>query len=155
MVELMKIMVTSLKCPMHALLYSVSPTFHQATTDPCLCWRLLDTPRQGWVSLLLDHCSFLLGHGVYKVLFVPSKSLFPSPVLSSCSSMVGLMLTFSKRAYAVPNSATPSHTQVCCIYSPLPLGQSSANPYLHRRCSNTVLSQSLQGLWVLVHTRFV
>ena len=38
---------------------------------------------------------------------------------------------------------------------PLPLQQSTSNPYLHRRHSNTVLSQSLWGLWVLVHTRFV
>ena len=34
---------------------------------------------------------------------------------------------------------------------PLPLQQSIADPYLHRRHSNTVLSQSLWGLWVLVH----
>ena len=39
--------------------------------------RLLDTPRQVWVSLLWGHCSFLLGPGAHKVLFVPSKSLFP------------------------------------------------------------------------------
>ena len=38
---------------------------------------------------------------------------------------------------------------------PLPLRQSTADPYLHRRHSNTVLSQSLWGLWVLVCTRFV
>ena len=48
--------------------------------------------------------------------------------------MVGLMVTSSKRAYAIPRSA---------------------DPYLHRRHSNTVLSQSLWDLWVLVHTRFV
>ena len=55
------------------------------------------------------------------------------------------------------------HTQVCCtqpypslLYSePLSLWQFTADPYLHRRCSNTVLSQSLWGLWVLVCTRFV
>ena len=35
---------------------------------------------------------------------------------------------------------------------PLSLRQTTANPYLHRRCSNTVLSQSLWGPWVLVHT---
>ena len=29
------------------------------------------------------------------------------------------------------------HTQVCCTQSPLPLRQSSADLYLHRRCSNT------------------
>ena len=37
----------------------------------------------------------------------------------------------------------------------LPLLQSTAEPYLLSRHSNTVLAQSLWGLWVLVHTRFV
>ena len=38
---------------------------------------------------------------------------------------------------------------------PLTLWQSIVDPYHHRRHSSTVLSQSLWGLWVLVHTRFV
>ena len=58
--------------------------------DPRLCWRLLDTPGQVWVSLLWGHCSFLLGPGAHKVLFVPSKSLFPQSCVSSGGSMVGL-----------------------------------------------------------------
>ena len=62
---------------MHALPHSVPPTLQQATAVPCLCWRLLDTHRQVWVSLLWGHCSFLLGPGVHTVLFVPSKSLLP------------------------------------------------------------------------------
>ena len=37
----------------------------------------------------------------------------------------------------------------------LPLRQSTADPYLHRRHSDTVLAQSLWGLSVLVCTRFV
>ena len=37
----------------------------------------------------------------------------------------------------------------------LPMQQSTADLYLHKRLSNTVLSQSLWGLWVLVCTRFV
>ena len=36
------------------------PTLQQATADPHLCQRLLDTHRQVWVSLLWGHCSFLL-----------------------------------------------------------------------------------------------
>ena len=56
----------------------------QATVDPCLCWRLLDTHREVWLSLLWGHCSFLLDPGMHKVLFVPSKSLFPW----SCESSV-------------------------------------------------------------------
>ena len=59
------------------LLHSVSPTLQQATTDPCLCPRFLDTHGKVWVSLLWGYCSFLPGPGAHKVLFVPSKSLFP------------------------------------------------------------------------------
>ena len=80
MVEVMKIMATSSKVPMHALPHSVPPTLQLATTNPCLCRNLLETHRQVWVSLLWGLCSFLLGPGVYKVLLVPSKSLFPRPV---------------------------------------------------------------------------
>ena len=65
---------------MQAPLHSVPPTLQQATADPHLCQRLLDTHEQVWVSLLWGHCSFLLGPGAHKALFVPSKSLFPSPV---------------------------------------------------------------------------
>ena len=92
---------------MYALLYSVPPTLQQATTDPHLCWRLLDTHGQVWVSLMWGHCSFLLDPGAHKVLFVPSKSLFPQSCVSSGSSTVGLMVTSSKRAYATPRSAAP------------------------------------------------
>ena len=35
------------------------------------------------------------------------------------------------------------------------LWQSTADPFLHRRHLNTVLSQSVWGLWVLVCTRLV
>ena len=42
MVEVMKILVTSLKSS-HMLLHSVPPTLQQATTNPCLRWRLLDS----------------------------------------------------------------------------------------------------------------
>ena len=105
MVQVMKIMVSSSKGAMHALLHSVLPTLQQATADPRLCQRLLDTHRQVWVSLLWGHCSFLLGSVVHRVLFVPSKSLFPQSCVSSGSSMMGLMATSSKRG---------CHTQVCC-----------------------------------------
>ena len=168
---------------MHTLLHSVPPTLQQATTNPCLCRRLLDTHGQVWVSLLWGHCSFLLGPGVHKVLFmpsissvlckfwqlyggvngdllqeglchtqvcctqspsscgsplltctstgdaqqssvsvsvgslgpgahkvlfVPSKSLFPQSHVSSGSSMVGLMETSSREAYAISRSAAPT-----------------------------------------------
>ena len=76
----MKIMVTASKGPMHALPHSMSLILQQATTNPHLHQRLLDTHRLVWVSLVWGYCSFILGPCVHKVLFVPSKSLFPSPV---------------------------------------------------------------------------
>ena len=80
MVELMKITVTSFKRSHAGTAVLVPPTLQQATVDLCLHQRLLDTHGQVWVSLLWGHCSFLLGPCAHKVLFVPSKSLFPSPV---------------------------------------------------------------------------
>ena len=65
------------KGPMHALLHSVPPTLQQATADPSLCQRLLDTH---WQPLL---GSLLLSPGAHKVLFVPSQSLFPQSCVSS------------------------------------------------------------------------
>ena len=58
-------------------------TLQQATTNPRLCPRLLDTHRQVWLSLLWGHCSFLLGPGAHKVLFVSAKSLFFQSCVSS------------------------------------------------------------------------
>ena len=51
-------------------------TLQQATADPHLHQRLLDTHRQVWFSLLCGHCSFLLGPGVHKVLSEPSEHLW-------------------------------------------------------------------------------
>ena len=128
---------------MHVPLHSVPLTMQQATTDPYLQWRLLNTHRQVWVSLL---GSLLLSPGsccTQGSVCALQESISESCV-SSGSSMVGLVVTSSKRAYVTPKSAAP-----------LPLWQAIAEPDLCRRCSNTVLSQSLWGLWVLVCTRFV
>ena len=86
------------------VLHSLPLTLKQATTDLRLHQKLLDTPRQVWVSLLRGHCSFHLGPGMHNLL-VPSKSLFPQSCVSSGGSMVGLMATSSNRAYAIPKSA--------------------------------------------------
>ena len=75
MVEVTKIMATSSKGPMHALLHSVPQTLQQATTNPRLCWRVLDTHRQVWVSLLWGHCSFLLGLGAQGSICTLQKSI--------------------------------------------------------------------------------
>ena len=141
MVGVRKVTVTSFKRSHDAVLHSVPLTLQQATADPHLQQRLLDTHGQVWVSFL-----WVTGPGAHKVLFVPSKSLLPLSCVSSGGSMVGLMATSSKRAYAILRSAAPRALTPAAGHCDL---------YFRRRHPNTVLSQSLWGLWVLVHTRFV
>ena len=126
-------------------MHSVPPTLQPATADPCLLWRLPDTHGQVWVSFLWGHCSFLLGPGVHKLLFVPSRSLFPQSCVSSGGSMVGLMATSSKRAFAIPKSTTPKAPDPAAVHWPIPLQE------ILKHNSGSVL----RGLWVLVCTRFV
>ena len=80
---------------MHKLPHSVPRTLQQATADPHLHLRLLDTHGQVWGSLLWGHCSFLLGPGAHKALFEPSERLWQVwglilntilPILPSCWS---------------------------------------------------------------------
>ena len=80
--------------------------------------------------LLWGHCSFLQGPGGHKVWLVPSKSLFPQSCVSSGGSMVGLMVTSSKRAYAIPRSTAPRASAPEAVHCWL---------VSHRRHSNTVL----------------
>ena len=110
---------------------------------------LLETPGHSWASLGQSLVgSLLLSPGSWckqSSVCALQQSISQSCV-SSGSSMVGLMVTSSKRAHAIPKSAVPRA---------LPLWQSTADPYLHQRCSNIVLSQSLWGSWVIVPTRYV
>ena len=104
---------------MHALPHSVPPNLQEATADARLHQRLLDTHGQVWVSLLWSHCSFLLGPSVHKVLFVPSKSLFPQSCVISGGSVVGLMATSSEGLMPYPGLLHPEL---------LPLQQDAADP---------------------------
>ena len=108
------------------------------------CWRLLDTHGQAWASLLWGCCSFLLGPGAQGSVCALQESVSKS-CLSSGGSMVGLMVTSSKRVYAIPRSTAPRAPAPVAVHQwPIPLQEMF-----------TVLSQSLWGLWVLECTRFV
>ena len=96
---------------MQARQHSVPPTLQQATADPLLYQRLLDTQRQVWISLLWGHCSFLLGPGAHKVLFVPQESVSP------------FLCKFWKLYGGVNGNLLQEglcHTQVCYTQSPCP-----------------------------------
>ena len=128
MLGAMRIMATAFKrshaCT--AILSAPDPAAGHHQSMPPL--EVLDTHRQVWVSLLWGHCPWLPCPRAHKVFFVPSKSLFPQSCVSFGGSMVGLMVTASKRAYATPRVLHPE---------PLPLRQATADPDLCRRHSNT------------------
>ena len=111
------------------------------------CWPTLPLETSGHSqaslgSLLWGHCSFLLSPGAHKVLFVPSKSLFPQSCVSSGGSVVGLMATSSKRAYVTARWAAP-RAPACVVGHcwPVPLQEMLKH-------SNAGLAQSLWGLLV-------
>ena len=110
MVEVMKTMATSFKRSQACTAVLSAPSLQQATANPRILRRLLDTHGQVWVSLLWGHCSFLLGPGAHKLLFVPSKSLFPQSSVSSGSSMSGVNGDLLQEGLC--------HTQVCCTQRP-------------------------------------
>ena len=112
MVEVMKIMATSFKRS-HACTSALSAlTLQQATADPRLCRTLVGKSD----SVSWGRSSLFLGPGSHKVLFVPSESLSPQSCVSSGSSMVGLMATSSKRAYAMPGSIASRAPAPAAVY---------------------------------------
>ena len=146
MVEVMKIMATSFKRSHVCTATLTAPNTvvgHHQPTPP------LETP---------GHLRTSLGQSLVRSLLLSPGSwcaqgsvcVFQESISQSCvssgHSVVGLMAISSKRAYAIPKSAAPRAPASW---------QSIADPFLHRRCSNTVLSQPLWDLWVLVCTRLV
>ena len=96
---------------MYALLHWVSPVLQQATMDPRLCQRLLDTHGQVWVSLFRGHCFF--PGSWWAQGFVCALQEFVSPVLCQfwwhSGGVNGDLL-----------QENLCHAQVCCTQSPCP-----------------------------------
>ena len=128
----MKTTVTSFK------IFDASTVAHSAP-DPRAGqqWPIpsLETHGHSQASMgqsLWGHFSFLLGPGEHKVLFVPSKSPFPQSFVNSGGSMVGLMATSSKRAYAIPRSTAPRGPALAPAAGycwPVPLQETSKHSY--------------------------
>ena len=142
MVEVMKMMAASFKG-------SHTRTAMLSAPDPAADHRQPMPLRDSW-TLMRKSGSVSCGvTAPFSWVLVHTRFCFYPP--SVCSPVLckfwwlygGLMTTSSKRAYAIPRSAAPE---------PLPLRQSTADLHLH---PNTVLAQSLWGLWVLVLTRCV
>ena len=144
-VEVMKIMVTSFKRSHAHIWYPQCPQpcirplpTHSATGDS---WTLLG--KFGLVACgATAPFSWVLGNT--RFCLCPPRVYFPvlCKYWQLCGGVNGDLL-----------QECLCHTQVCYTQSPCPWG-STADPYLHRRHSNTVLCQSLWGLWVLVCRRY-
>ena len=105
-----------------SLLFDLKPNYggsneyngcHTQCPQPCSRPPLTHTStRDSWIltgksgSVSWGHCSFLLGPGAQGSVCALQESISQSCV-SSGSSMVGLMVASSKRAYAIPRSAAP------------------------------------------------
>ena len=145
--EVVKIMATSCKRP-----HACPPC---CTQCPQLCSRPPPTHASAVDSWILTGKSGSVSCGVtasfpwvlvHTVLFVPSKSLFPQSCVSCGSSVVGLMATSSKKAYAIPMSAS--------LRAPAPVaGDCCSTPWQEiLKHAKAGLAQSLWSL--LVSTRF-
>ena len=77
------------------------PPTHTSTGDS---WTLISKSGSVSCQVTAPFCWVL---GMHKVLFVPFKSLFPQSCVNSGTSIVGLIVTSSKRAYAIPMSTAP------------------------------------------------
>ena len=162
-------------------LYSVSLIPRQATVNRHLCWRLPDTPRQVWFSLLWGHHSFLLGLGAHKVLLCLPRVCFPGGSQSFCRipSLRNLMwaLKFLQQwenffcfncsavcglsAWGLYDGANGNLLQEDLCHMLRLLGllkpeslsawQVTAEPCLRRRHSRAGLAQCLVGVTVLFH----
>ena len=159
MVEVMKIMATSFKTS-HAhtaILNAPNPA-----TSHCWPMPLPETPGHSQASLgqsLWGPCCFLLCPAAHKVLFVPSKSLFPQFCVRSGSSMVGLMATSSKRAYAIPRSTAPRAPSPAAVHCwPVPsqetpkhssfsVSVASLGPGVYKVCLSPLSISGGYGVW--------
>ena len=144
---------------MYVLLHSVPPTLQQATTDPRLCWRLLDTHKLVGVSLWWGHCSFLLSPDAQGSVCALQQSVSQS-CASSGSSIVGLMETSSKRAYAIPRSAAPRAPVPVAVHcwpllpqemlkhSSVSVSVRSLGPGVHKVCLSPLSISGGNRIWI-------
>ena len=144
MVEVMKIMVTSFKRS-HAGIVRLSapkPAAGHLQYTP-----LPEAPGHSRARLgqsLVGSLLLSLGSWCTQGFVCALQGLFPQSSGSSGGSMVGLMVTSSKRVYAVPRSAAPR--------APAPAAD-QCWPITPQETLKHSASQFLWGLWVLMHKR--
>ena len=142
----------------HALLHSVP----QACSRPLLTHAFTKIPGHSQESLVHSLMrSLLLSPGSWctQVLFVPSKCLFLQPCVGSGSSIVGLMVASSKRAYPLPRSTAPRAPVPAAVHCwPMPPEETlrhssvsasvgSLGPGAHKICLSSLSISGGYGAW--------
>ena len=158
LVEVMKVMVTSFKRShtFTATLSAPNPAAgHHRPTPP------LETPGHSQASLgQILVGSLLLSPGSWCTMFCCAlqESFSQSNVSSGCS-MVGLMTTFSKRAYAIPKSAAPRAPDPVAVHcwsvpphemlkhSSVSVSVGSLRPGGHKVCLSLLSISGGNGVW--------
>ena len=139
MVEVMKIMATSCKSPMHALPHSVPPTLQQATAHPCLCPPTPPPEPPGHSRASL--CQSLLG----SLLLSPGSWCAEAFVCAIEESVSPVLFKFWWLYGGVNGDLLQEglcHTQVCCTQSPCLCGK----PLLTHTSVGDI--QTLIGRWL-------
>ena len=159
-VEVMKIMVTSFRRSHAGFATLRAPSLAAGHRRPTLSPETPGHSRAALVSLLLGHCSFLLGPGEHRFCLCPPRVCFPSPFpVSSGGSVVGLMATSSKRAYSLPRStASRAPAPAAVHYWPVPpqeivkhnsvsVSVRSLCPGTHKVCLSPLSISGRCGVW--------
>ena len=160
----MKIMATSFKRS-HACTATLSAPYPAA--GYCQPTPALETPGHSQASLgqsLVGSLLLSLGPGAHKVLFVPSQFISQSCV-SSGSSMMGLMATSLKRAYAIPKSAAPRAPAPAAVHcwpillqemlkhSSVSVSVESLGPSAHKVCLSPLSVSGRNRVWFQMQIR--
>ena len=151
MVEVMQIM---------AIFFKRSHACSSACPEPCS--RPPETPGHWQASLgqsLVGSLPFSPGSWRTQGLFISFKSLLSLYCVSSGSSVVELMVTSSKRAFAIPRSTAPRAPAPAAVHCwPVPLQQTlrhssvsvsagSLGPGVHKACLSPLSISGRYGVW--------
>ena len=144
---------------MYTLLHSVPPTLQQATTQPHL---QPETPGHSRASLGQSLVrSLLLSPGSWctKVSVCALQESVSPDCVNSGSSMVGSMVTSSKRAYAIPRSTPPRTSAPEAVHcwtvpfkvqnkhSSVSVSVGSLGPGVHKICLSPLSVSGRYGVW--------
>ena len=141
--EVMKIMVTSFRRPCACPATLSAPDPAAGHRRPMLS---PETPAHSWASL---------GQSLVGITALFSWVLMHTRFCLCPPSVCFPVLCKFWQLYGGVNGGPPRGLMPYPHPKPPSPWQTTADQYLHQRCSNTVLSQSLSGPWVLVWTRFV